>query len=156
MSLVKWGFIGLILLPVAEIAAFLIVAFAIGWFWAVCLFLATTIAGLLLLRRSGRSDFERVRAEWARNGVRALHLDSPGLGSMIAGILLVLPGFITDVAGALLLLPPLRRALRAAIRRATDEGRRRRDPAVVDLSPKEWREMPESSIEDGGPRKRAR
>ena len=31
MSLVKWGFIGLFLLPVAEMAAFVAVALAIGW-----------------------------------------------------------------------------------------------------------------------------
>ncbi len=35
MSLVKWGFIGLFLLPVAEMAAFVAVAITIGWFWAV-------------------------------------------------------------------------------------------------------------------------
>ena len=49
MSLVKWGFIGLFLLPVAEMAAFVAVAIAIGWFWAACLFLATTILGLSLI-----------------------------------------------------------------------------------------------------------
>ena len=155
MSLVKWAFIGLILLPVAEIAAFVVVALAIGWFWAACLFLATTVAGLLILRRTGRGDLERFRTEWARNGIRALHLDSPGLAPMIAGILLVLPGFVTDIAGALLLLPPVRRRLRAAISRARDEGRRQRDPSVLELSPKEWRELPDASIEDQ-PRKRVR
>ena len=156
MSLVKWGFIGLILLPIAEIAAFIIIAFLIGWLWAICLFLATTVAGILLLRRSGRADIERFRAALAQNGVYAIHLESPGLGPIIAGILLVLPGFITDIAGALLLVPAVRRALHGAIGRASEARRRQRDPSVVELTPEEWRQVSETSIEGGTPRKRVR
>ena len=50
MSLVKWAFIGVLLLPAAEFAAFVLVALAIGWLWAALLFLGTTAAGLLVLR----------------------------------------------------------------------------------------------------------
>jgi UPF0716 family protein affecting phage T7 exclusion len=93
-------------------------------------------------------------------GIYAIHLESPGLGPMIAGILLVLPGFITDAAGALLLVPALRRRLRAAIGRAREEARRPRDPSVVDLTPSEWHQVssraPDSSIEEAPPRKRMR
>ena len=78
---------------------------AIGWFRAVCLFLATSLLGLLILRRSGRSDIDRFRDAFRRDGIRAIHLESPGLGPMLGGILLVFPGFITDVLGALLLVP---------------------------------------------------
>src|SRR5687768_7828912 len=109
MSLVKWGFIGLILLPIAEFAAFVVVALLIGWFWTACLFLATTAIGLLILRRSGRRDIERFREAFAADGIYAIHLDSPGLGPMLGGILLVFPGFITDLLGALLLIPAIRR-----------------------------------------------
>jgi len=156
MSLVKWGFIGLILLPMLEIAAFVLAVLTIGWFWTVCLFLATTVLGLLLLRRSGRADIERFRAALARDGVQAIHLESPGLGPMVAGILLVIPGFITDLAGALLLVPAIRRALRAAFGRAAEARRRHRDPTVIDLTPKEWRQVSETSVEDGRPRKHVR
>src|SRR5688572_16508312 len=96
MSLVKWGFIALFLLPVVEMAAFVAVALAIGWLPAVCLFLATSLLGLLILRRSGRNDFDRFRDAFRRDGIRAIHLESPGLGPMLGGILLVFPGFITD------------------------------------------------------------
>jgi UPF0716 protein FxsA len=156
MSLVKWGFIGIILLPVAEIAAFVLVALLIGWFWTVCLFLATSVLGLLILRRSGRRDIERLRAAMAEHGIYAIHLDSPGLGPMLGGILLLFPGFITDIAGLLLLIPVVRRGLRAAIGRAAETRRQQRDPSVVDLTPTEWRQVSENSIEDGTPRKRVR
>ena len=156
MSLVKWGFIGLFLLPVAEMAAFVAVALAIGWLPAVCLFLATSLLGLLILRRSGRKDFDRFRDAFRRDGIRAIHLESPGLGPMVGGILLVFPGFITDALGALLLVPALRRQLRRLIARTREERRRQSDPAVVDLTPKEWHQVSEKKIKGSGPSKRVR
>jgi UPF0716 protein FxsA len=156
MSLVKWGFIGLFLLPLAEMAAFVAIALAIGWIPAVCLFLATTILGILILRRSGRSDLDRFREAFRRDGLRAIHLESPGLGPMLGGILLVFPGFITDLLGALLLLPPIRRGLRGLIAHARETRRRQHDPSVVDLTPKEWHQVSEKPIKDGRPRKRVK
>jgi UPF0716 protein FxsA len=156
MSLVKWGFIGFFLLPVAEFAAFAAIALAIGWLPAVCLFLATSILGLLILRRSGLSDLDRFRDAFRREGIRAIHLESPGLGPMLGGILLVFPGFITDVVGALLLIPAVRRGIRRRIARARDTRRRERDPSVVDLTPKEWRQISQKPIKGQEPRKRLR
>lgn len=156
MSLVKWGFIGLFLLPVAEMAAFVAVALAIGWVGAVCLFLATTFLGLMILRQSGRSGVDRFRDAFRRDGIRAIHLESPGLGPMLGGILLVFPGFITDVLGALLFVPAVRRTLRRIIARSRDAHRRQRDPSVVDLTPKEWRQISEKPIKGSEPRKRVR
>jgi UPF0716 protein FxsA len=166
MSLVKWGFIGLFLLPVVEMAAFVAVALTVGWLPAVCLFLATSVLGLLVLRRSGRNDFDRFRDAFRRDGIRAIHLESPGLGPMLGGILLVFPGFITDALGALLLVPAARRQLRRLIARTREERRRQSDPSVIDLTPKEWRQVSESQVserkiskkpvKDGRPSKRVR
>jgi UPF0716 family protein affecting phage T7 exclusion len=63
---------------------------------------------------------------------------------MIGGILLVLPGFITDVAGALLLLPTTRRLIGAAIGRAVKKQRAARQPEVLDLAPDEWHQISET------------
>ncbi len=166
MSLVKWGFIGLFLLPIVEMAAFIAVALAIGWLPAFCLFLATSLLGLLILRRSGRNDFDRFRDAFRRDGIRAIHLESPGLGPMLGGILLVFPGFITDTLGALLLVPAVRRQLRRLIARTREERRRQSDPSVVDLTPKEWRhvserqvsgrKISEKPVKEGRPSKRIR
>jgi UPF0716 family protein affecting phage T7 exclusion len=57
MSLVKWGFIGLLALPVAELLVFIVVALSIGWLLALALFLATSLIGMMVLKRSG-ADFQ--------------------------------------------------------------------------------------------------
>jgi UPF0716 protein FxsA len=156
MSLVKCGFISVILLPAAEIAAFIVVALLIGWFWTLCLFLATTALGVVVLRRSARADLDRFRAAVTANGVRAIHLESPGLGPMLAGILLVIPGFITDALGAFLLIPAVRRRLVHVISRSGAARQAQRDPAVVDLAPTEWHQVPDPPAKDGGSRSRRR
>ena len=78
----------------------------IGWLWAIVLFVATSAVGLMLLRRSGRGDLDRLRAALAQDGIRAVHLEMPRRRPpMLGGILLVFPGFITDVAGRRLAPP---------------------------------------------------
>jgi len=142
MSLVKWVFIGLLALPAGEIATFILTAALIGWLGAAVLFVATSLAGLVLLRRSGRGDFDRLRAAVTTHGLRGVHLESPGAAALLGGILLVLPGFITDVLGTALLLPAFRRwlskRLAAAARRRQDA---RRGDRVIDLAPDEWRHI---------------
>lgn len=142
MSLVKWTFIGLLALPAAEVVTFLLVAVLIGWFWAAGLFIATSVAGVFLLRRSGRHDLDRFRAAFAQDGIRAVHLESPGVAAMLGGILLVFPGFITDLLGAALLVPPLRRWLRGKLAQARRHHRRRgHDDHIIDLAPSEWQQI---------------
>jgi UPF0716 protein FxsA len=144
MSLVKWTFIGLLVLPAAEILAFILVAALIGWWWAAIFFVATSVAGVLLLRRSGRADLDRLRAAFAREGLRAVHLETPGVGTMLGGILLSFPGFITDLLGAALFVPAVRRW--AAAKLATlARGRRHgsRDDHILDLEPGEWHQIPD-------------
>lgn len=142
MSLVKWAIIGLVMLPAAEVLAFLLVAALLGWIWAIVLFFATSAAGIMLLRRTARGDFERLRAAVASEGLRGLHLETPGAASMLGGILLACPGFITDVLGAMLFVPGARRWLRtrlALAARRREEARR--DPRIIDLEPSEWQQI---------------
>lgn len=157
MSLVKWGFISIILLPVAEFAVFIIVALFIGLWWTLLLFLATSMAGVFLLRHSGRRKLSELSAAVAQTGVQAIHLESPGLAAMLGGILLVLPGFITDVVGTALLIPPLRRWAAAAIGRAYRESRRDpHAPTMIELAPDQYEELPTEKIEDQRPDQRRR
>ena len=153
MSLVKWAFIGVILLPLAEFVVFLAVVFTIGWLWTAALFVATSLVGALVLRRLGRAGFDRVSQAFRTGGFRAIHLDTPGLATLAGGILLVLPGFITDVLGALLFVPPVRRFARATISRVRQRRRAARDPSVIDLTPAEWHHVSDQ-IEDERAHKR--
>ncbi len=156
MTIVKWGFIGLVLLPVAEIAAFIVVASVFGWLSAAGLFVATTLAGLLLLRRSGAGDIERFRNAFRQDGLQAIHLESPGLGPMLGAILLVFPGFITDILGTLLLIPAVRRQLRKQIAHSREIRRRQNEPNVVDLTPRDWRQISELPTRNERPRQPTR
>lgn len=154
MSLVKWALIGLLMLPPAEIIGFLLVAALIGWLWAVILFIATSVMGVMLLKRSGRRDLARLAEALRTDGIGALHLDAPGVATMLGAILLIVPGFITDVVGGALFVPAFRRwasrALATARTRANDRGKRHgqmRDPGpqpnVIDLEPGEWHQIPD-------------
>ena len=155
MSLVKWGFIAVVLLPVAEMAVFIVLALSIGWLWTLALFLGTSLIGIFLLRRSGREKLSQFGAALAQDGIRAIHLESPGLAPMLGGILLVLPGFITDVVGALLFVPALRRRVGATIGHAWHERQRAPGaPAVIDLAPDQWNELPGGKIEHRRRKKR--
>jgi UPF0716 protein FxsA len=154
MSLVKWTFIGLAALPAAELLALILVAALIGWLWTAALFVATSVVGVLLLRKSGRADLDRVRNAFARDGIRAIHLETPGVAPVIGGILLIFPGFITDILGAALYVPPLRRwAARMLAERGRRTGRRR-DEHVIDLEPGEWRHLPDQRRRRRKPRDR--
>jgi UPF0716 protein FxsA len=144
MSLVKWTLIGLLVLPAAELFAFFLMAALIGWFWAAGLFIATSIVGVLLLRRFGRADLDRLRSAFARDGIRALHLETPGMATMLGGILLIFPGFITDLLGAALLLPTVRRWAAARFATFARSSRRTpRDDRVIELEPGEWHQIPD-------------
>ena len=154
MSLVKWTFIGLAALPAAEFLALILVAALIGWLWTAALFVATSVVGVLLLRKSGRADLDRVRNAFARDGIRAIRLETPGVAPVIGGILLIFPGFITDILGAALYVPPLRRwAARMLAERGRRTGRRR-DEHVIDLEPGEWRHLPDQRRRRRKPRDR--
>ena len=144
MSLVKWTLIGLLVLPAAELFAFFLMAALIGWFWAAGLFIATSVVGALLLRRFGRADLDRLRTAFARDGIRALHLETPGMATMLGGILLIFPGFITDLLGAALLLPTVRRWAAAKLATFARSSRRTpRDDRVIELEPSEWHQIPD-------------
>ena len=141
MSLVKWTFVGLLLLPAAELVVLLLATATIGWFWTVVLLLGASLTGVYLLRRTGRGDFDRLRAAFAQDGLRAIHLETPGFATMLGAILLVIPGFIPDIVGAALFVPAFRRWAVGTIGRAARQ--RPQDPMVIDLEPHEWRQLPE-------------
>ncbi len=109
----------LLLLPLLEIAGFVLVGRQIGVLPTLGLVIATGIAGSILLRIQGFGVMSRIRTELeaGRNPSREL---AHGVMIMAAGILLLIPGFVTDILGILLFLPPLRdfvwRQLRTRIR----------------------------------------
>jgi UPF0716 protein FxsA len=105
-------------IPLAEIWVMIQVGHVIGAGWTILLVLATAVAGSALVRAQGLSVLTKVRAELDRGVVPATEMVR-GMLLMIAGALLLTPGFITDTIGLILLLPPAQYFLiKAFLRRA--------------------------------------
>ncbi|HVV60181.1 MAG TPA: FxsA family protein [Pseudolabrys sp.] len=147
MIVAKWLLLAVLALPVAELAVFILVASAIGFGLAVMLQLGFSLAGMLVLRFGGGTHVSRVRTAWGAGNLNTLQADGAGFFTLLAGILLLIPGFITDAVGVLLLVAPLRRILGTLFLRVMRAPSPRGD-GVVDLKPEEWRQVPEERIAD--------
>ena len=143
MNVAKYLLIAVLALPVMELAAFIAVASQIGFLPAVALIIAGSFAGALVLRHAGGNHIARVRVALGEGSFTALQADSSGGAVLLAGILLLIPGFITDVLGLVLLVPPLRQALGTVFGPGVPT-----QPAdgVVDLPPDEWRRVPDPEL----------
>ena len=97
----------LIGVPVLEVFVFIEVGRAIGWLLAVVLLLASSVLGVRLLRIQGRAAVERVSLAVSERRAPARAAVDGALG-FLGGVLLVVPGFVTDALGALLLFGPTR------------------------------------------------
>jgi UPF0716 protein FxsA len=91
----------------AEIVAFIEVGHAIGWLLAILLLLGTSVLGMQLLRLQGRAAIGRVSAAISEHRAPG-RAAADGILGFLGGVLLVIPGFITDAFGLLLLFPPTR------------------------------------------------
>ena len=145
--MLRWIIAAILLFPVAEIAAFVLVASLIGLGWAFLLLLATTTLGIALLRQAGRGRLAGFRVAVSDRNITAIEGGTDAFLTILGAFLLVLPGFITDLIGLLLLVKPLRHWCGAALRRAV-HGRRRDANPVVDLAPGEWRQVPDRELEN--------
>lgn len=134
-------------LPLLEILVFVEVGSEIGAVPTVLLTIATAVAGSLMLRLQGLSLLRRVRAEMDRGQVPGEDIMQGAL-IVVASVLLLIPGFITDALGLLLFVPPLRAAIaRIMVRNAkvtvVKAGARRqgRGDGVVDLDRDDWADI---------------
>lgn len=107
--------------PVAEITVFVQMGHAIGWPGTILLTLATSVAGTLLMRIQGFTAMNRFLAA-AEKGESPVGPVLDGMGIFVAGLFLMLPGFLSDIIGLLLFIPPLRRWLIARLFRQMVRG----------------------------------
>jgi len=108
---------------VAEVVAVWAVGSAIGFLPTVGLLLAGAILGSWLARREGGRAF-RAFAATARAGKPAHTEITDGLLVALGGVLIMLPGFVSDFAGLLLLLPSRSLFRRAWLRKAERDAQR--------------------------------
>jgi UPF0716 protein FxsA len=146
MHLGRYVLFALLLLPAAEIAAFVAVASAIGFLKALALFLGTSLLGLLILRGEGIARVVRASRAGPQQA-SLLELQAANLVVLVGGALLVIPGFITDAIGLVLLVAP-QAVSRAVLRRLFGRRPDATPPGVVDLDRDHWRQVPDRPIED--------
>lgn len=96
-----------IALPLVETWLLIKVGSIIGAAMTILMVIATALIGSQLVRRQGMQALAQVQASQARGEMPAVPI-LEGAALLLAGALLVTPGFISDTLGFLLLIPPLR------------------------------------------------
>ncbi|MER5490928.1 FxsA family membrane protein [Streptomyces sp. NPDC002490] len=101
---------------VLEVWLLTLVAGAAGGFAVFLLLVAGVVLGSVVIKAAGRRAFKHLSeaVQQAQSGAAPLSAPRPGEGSglvMLAGLLLIVPGLISDAAGLLLLLPPIRKGV---------------------------------------------
>ena len=105
-----------ILWPLAELFVLVKVAEAIGVLYAILLLLVSWPVGTWVLRSEGRAAWRRLSAAVAAGRAPGREVLDGAL-VLVGGLLLIIPGFISDVFGLIALLPPTRALLRRLLAR---------------------------------------
>lgn len=121
MRLGQTLFILFVVTPIAEIALFLTVGERIGIPTTLAIVIVTAIVGASLVSRQGRAEYAALQASVVRGAVPTKEL-AHGAMILVAGALLLTPGFLTDGVGFSLLVPQVREALRRWFSRKYGRG----------------------------------
>ncbi|MDE3936998.1 FxsA family protein [Glaesserella parasuis] len=103
---------GLFLYIYIEISLLVSVGSAIGVLPLILLMITITAIGLRLMKVRGIMTIVQIRQEIAQGKIPAQALTS-SIFFAIAGVLLIIPGFLSDILALLLLLPITRQLLQA-------------------------------------------
>lgn len=105
-----WLFLAFLAIPIIEIALFIQVGGLIGLFPTLAIVVITAILGTWLVRSQGSQALRNLQSSFSelRDPTEPL---AHGAMILIAGALLLTPGFFTDAVGFALLAPPVRIAV---------------------------------------------
>jgi UPF0716 protein FxsA len=103
-----------IVVPVIEIALFIEIGGWIGLWPTIGVVIMTAFAGTTLLRLQGLAVLQRVQESVARNEIPVEEVFT-GLCLLVAGALLLTPGFFTDALGFLMFVPSFREIARMGV-----------------------------------------
>lgn len=111
-------FLAFVLVPLIEIALFIQIGGAIGLWPTLAIVILTAVLGTWLVRTQGIAAMNQLRSSFSELQDPSEPL-AHGAMILVAGALLLTPGFFTDAVGFLLLMPPVRmsvyRYLRARV-----------------------------------------
>jgi UPF0716 protein FxsA len=97
----------MLIVPITEIAVFILVGQWIGVLPTIVLVILTAVLGASLLRHQGLGLAMKIRGEMDAGRVPGRDLAN-GAMMLVAGVLLLTPGFVTDTLGFLLFIPHIR------------------------------------------------
>lgn len=106
----------LVVMAIVELYVIVIVAQAIGVLNTIGLLLLFSLVGAWLAKREGFGVLARIRDRTAAREIPTNELIDGGL-VLAGGLLLLIPGFVSDAFGLLLLFPPTRVLARKFVKR---------------------------------------
>ena len=123
-----------LVVPVAELAVLIALGQQFGYLTTFAVMVVLSLTGAWLARREGMGAWQRMQTALTEGRMPTAEA-ADGAMILLAGALLLTPGFLSDVVGVLFLLPPVRAGLRRwlpvlAARRLL--GSRRRDRVRVE------------------------
>jgi UPF0716 protein FxsA len=122
----------LLLLPFVELYLLVRIGGYLGPWSTLVLVLAAAVGGVLVLRRQGPAVLNRAFMRLQGGEHPAVELAEAALLAC-AGLLLLLPGVLSDLVGLVLLVPAWRRRVAARlVRRIAAGSRRPGDPTVIE------------------------
>lgn len=112
-----WLALAFLIVPFVELFVLIQVGQTVGVWWTILLVLVISVAGSWLVKREGWAVWGRITSRVNAGEVPGRELVDGGL-VLLAGALLLTPGFATDIFALVLLFPPTRAAVRqVALRR---------------------------------------
>ena len=141
-----WLFVAFLLVPLIEIGLFIQIGGIIGLWPTLGIVVLTAVIGTYLVRSQGIAALNNLRGSFSR-------LEDPseplahGAMILIAGALLLTPGFFTDAVGFALLAPPVRSALIRYLRKHIKVQRFEMGPERDPFGPREPRRPRDTVIE---------
>ncbi|PKG24998.1 FxsA family protein [Niallia nealsonii] len=107
----RYFLIVLLCAPVVEIAVFLLAGKVFGIAETLIFIIGTGLIGGYLLKKQGFKAYKNVQ-EKLHSGQLPGETILDGLCVLAGGVLLVLPGFLSDIAGAFILFPPTKKLVK--------------------------------------------
>ncbi len=132
--ILKWVFLAWL---AAELAVFFLLVGTIGLGFTLLLGFVTTACGFLLLGKASRDTLQQLNAR-PEGGLTVILL---GPARILAAVLLILPGFLSDFIGLVLAIPLFGQIFSTTISRKYTTQR----ADFVDLDATEWRQTDEKS-----------
>lgn len=118
-------FLAFTIIPFIEIYLLIKIGSYLGAFNTVLIVILTAFLGALLARYQGFQTMLRVRESLERGEMPAEEL-LDALLILLAGIVLLTPGFLTDLAGLMILMPATRLKFKRWLRRKFDAWTRQK------------------------------